>query len=483
MAHAVALLQQILPLRPPSHLQASRSPKTERLQAQALAARNPYFRGNPWYNPCPKSYIRDKLAVPFGFYIIMAAQFFSALADNALLIAAIAALREMQAPPEYEPLLKTFFTVSYVVLAAFVGAFADSMPKGRVMLISNAIKVIGCGMMFMGVHPLLAYAVVGLGAAAYSPAKYGILTEFLPHRLLVVANGWIEGLTVGAIILGVFIGGMLIRPDIANHLLAFDFPVFDTGIDTIGEMSIGIVGLLYAIAAIFNLYVPNTGVDHKPLKRNPVYLIHEFNHCLALLWRDRLGQISLAVTTLFWGAGATLQFIVIKWSDAALGLSLSKASMLQGVVAFGVAAGAVIAARYITLRKSLSVIPLGIAMGLIVLVMNFVRDIGVAIPLLIIIGGLSGYFVVPMNALLQHRGHILMGAGHSIAVQNFNENLSILVMTGIYYLMVKADLSIYVVLTVFGLSVSALMYLIRKRHIANQARYDDIQHLDDTRAH
>ena len=421
--------------------------------------------------------------MPFGFYIIMAAQFFSALADNALLIAAIAALREIQAPSEYEPLLKTFFTVSYVALAAFVGAFADSMPKGRVMFISNLIKVAGCGMMFFGAHPLLAYAVVGLGAAAYSPAKYGILTEYLPHRLLVVANGWIEGLTVGAIILGVVIGGTLIRPDIAQHLLAFDFPLIDTGIDTTGEMALSVVAGLYVIAAIFNIYVPQTDVDHKVLKRNPFYLIHEFHHCLALLWRDKLGQISLAVTTLFWGAGATLQFIVIKWSEVSLGLDLSKASLLQGVVAIGVAAGAIIAAKYITLRKSVRVIPLGIAMGLIVLVMNFVHSIWLAIPLLILIGGLSGFFVVPMNALLQHRGHILMGAGHSIAVQNFNENLSILIMTGIYYLLIKFDVSIYLVVTLFGLFVSGLMYLVRQKHIANQAERDDVQHLDDTPHH
>ncbi len=421
--------------------------------------------------------------MPFGFYIIMAAQFFSALADNALLIAAIAALRDMHAPSEYEPLLKTFFTVSYVLLAAFVGAFADSMPKWRVMFISNGIKIIGCSMMFFGSHPLLAYAVVGLGAAAYSPAKYGILTEYLPHRLLVVANGWIEGLTVGAIILGVVIGGTLIRPDVAHHLLAFDFPLIDTGIDTTGEMALSIVALLYVVASGFNLYVPDTGVDHKPLKKNPWYLVHEFNHCLKLLWRDKLGQISLAVTTLFWGAGATLQFIVIKWAEVALGLGLSKSSMLQGVVAIGVAAGAIIAAKFITLRKSVRVIPLGIAMGLIVLIMNFVSDMWLAVPLLILIGGLSGFFVVPMNALLQHRGHILMGAGHSIAVQNFNENISILIMTGLYYLMIKMDLSIYWVVTLFGLFVSGLMYLIRQRHLANQQVQDDVQHLDDSNHH
>jgi LPLT family lysophospholipid transporter-like MFS transporter len=418
--------------------------------------------------------------MPFGFYIIMAAQFFSALADNVLLIVAISLLRDMQAPSEYEPLLKTFFTVSYVVLAAFVGAFADSMPKWRVMFISNAIKIVGCAMMYWQVHPLLAYAVVGLGAAAYSPAKYGILTEYLPHRLLVVANGWIEGLTVSAIILGVVIGGLLIRPDIAEALLSLDLPLLNTGVDTVGEMAICFVAVFYVLASLFNLYIPDTGVDHRVLHKNPLYLLREFNHCLLLLWRDRLGQISLAVTTLFWGAGATLQFIVIKWSESALQLDLSKSSMLQGVVAVGVALGAVGAARMITLRKAVRVIPLGIAMGIIVMVMNFVHHTWLAIPLLILIGALSGFFVVPMNALLQHRGHILMGAGHSIAVQNFNENLSILAMTGVYYVMIRSEMSIYLVITLFGLFLSTSMFLVKLRHQANQRQHDDVIHLDDS---
>ncbi|HUX62685.1 lysophospholipid transporter LplT [Sulfuricella sp.] len=416
-----------------------------------------------------------------GFYIILSAQFFSALADNALLIVAIFALRDMHAPQEYEPLLKLFFTVSYVLLAAFVGAFADSMPKGRVMLISNGIKIIGCLMMFAGVHPLAAYAVVGLGAAAYSPAKYGILTELLPHRLLVVANGWVEGLTVMAIILGTVVGGLLVKPDIAQALLNLDFPMIDTGIDTIPEMSIGIIGSIYLIAAAFNLYIPDTGVDHRILKKNPLYLLHDFNHCLKLLWRDKLGQVSLAVTTLFWGAGATLQFIVLKWAEAALNMDLSKASMLQGVVAVGVAIGAVLAAKMVTMRKSVKVIPLGIAMGLIVLGMNFVHDLWIAVPLLVLIGALSGFFVVPMNALLQHRGHILMGAGHSIAVQNFNENLSILVMTGLYALLVYLNLSVYAIIALFGLFVSGMMYYLKKRHDKNQRQFDDVALLDDTR--
>jgi LPLT family lysophospholipid transporter-like MFS transporter len=417
--------------------------------------------------------------MPAGFYIIMAAQFFSALADNALLIAAIAILRDLHAPVEYEPLLKTFFTVSYVLLAAFVGAFADSMPKWRVMFISNGIKIFGCTLMFFDVHPLVAYAVVGLGAAAYSPAKYGILTEYLPHRLLVVANGWIEGLTVVAIILGVVLGGALIRPDVAQTLLSLDVPYIDTGINTPAEINLMIIGAIYLVATLFNLYIPDTGVDHKPLKKNPIYLLHEFNHCLKLLWRDKLGQISLAVTTLFWGAGATLQFIVLEWARAALNLDLSKASMLQGLVAVGVAIGAVLAARMISLRTSVRVIPLGIAMGVVVIGMILVRDLWLAAPLLVLVGILSGFFVVPMNALLQHRGHILMGAGHSIAVQNFNENLSILIMTFVYSLLVKAHFSIFTVIALFAVFVASTMWLVQRRHNHNQRQHDDVALLED----
>lgn len=434
--------------------------------------------------------------MPLGFYIIMVAQFFSALADNALLIAAIALLRDMQSPQEYEPLLKLFFTVSYVALAAFVGAFADSMPKWRVMLISNAVKIVGCSMMFLGIHPLLAYAVVGLGAAAYSPAKYGILTEYLPHRLLVVANGWVEGLTVGAIIIGTVVGGALIRPGVLNTLSAFA-PSF---VDSAFEMSVLVIGALYLVAAIFNLYVPDTGVDHKPLKNNPLYLIHDFNHSLKLLWRDKLGQISLAVTTLFWGAGATLQFIVIKWAEQGLALDLSRASMLQGIVAIGVALGAVAAAKFITLRRSPRVIPLGIAMGIGMLVMVVVPSVpqisvgsvslfGWQVPLelrmlsvvllMVLVGGLAGFFVVPMNALLQHRGHILMGAGHSIAVQNFNENLSILVMTGLYALLIRWGLSINTLIILFGLFVAGTMFFVKRRHEANQREHDSVMLLED----
>jgi MFS family permease len=408
--------------------------------------------------------------MPIGFYIIMAAQFFSALADNALLIIGIALLRDMAAPPEYEPLLKLFFTLSYVLLAAFVGAFADSMPKWRVMLISNTIKIGGCLMLFVGSHPLLGYAVIGLGAAAYSPAKYGILTEYLPHRLLVVANGWIEGLTVAAIILGIALGGLVIHEDTVAWFGTTPLALMGSGL----MPAIALVGMLYLVAALFNLYIPDTGVDHKPLRNDPLYLIHDFKHCLLLLWRDKLGQISLAVTTLFWGAGATLQFILIKWAEHSLGFDLSGASMLQGVVAIGIAAGSVMAARMVCLQDSVKVIPLGILMGFATVTMVFIESTVPAIILMLVVGMLAGFFVVPMNALLQHRGHILMGAGHSIAVQNFNENLSILVMTGLYALLIMLDWSVNAVITAFGVFVAATMYFILRCHARNQREFDSV---------
>ena len=421
-----------------------------------------------------------------GFYIIMAAQFFSALADNALLIAAIAMLRDIHSPAQYEPLLKLFFTVSYVALAAFVGAFADSMAKGRVMLISNTIKIAGCFLLLVATVPmldilgipiyyyvLLSYAIVGLGAAAYSPAKYGILTEYLPHDKLVIANGWIEGLTVAAIILGTVLGGVLINPTVSGVLLTIDLPGLDTPIDTPAEVAMLVISLLYLVAAIFNLYIPDTGVDHKPLHKNPMYLMHEFWHCVRLLWRDKLGQISLAVTTLFWGAGATLQFIVLKWADRALGLPLDKATILQGVVALGIALGAVIAAKAVSLDKSVKVLPVGIAMGVVVMGMIFVTDLPVALLMMVAVGAMAGFFVVPMNALLQHRGHILMGAGHSIAVQNFNENTSILLMLGFYALLVYLDLSIFAVIVLFGVFVSLAMLLVGFWHRRNMRQHGE----------
>jgi len=396
-----------------------------------------------------------------GFYVIMAAQFFSSLADNALLVAAIALLMQADSPAWLTPYLKFFFVISYVVLAPYVGAFADRLPKGRVMLVSNSIKIVGCALMLFEVNPLAAYALVGLGAAAYSPAKYGILTEYLPPTKLVAANGWIEGLTVGSIILGTVLGGVLINARVSGTLLAFDVPGIDTGIDSAAEAAILVIMFVYAVAAFFNLYIPRTGAPLKPLPAHPVATLKDFMQCCRLLWTDRLGQISLAVTTLFWGAGATLQFIVIEWSRETLGYNLSQASILQGVCAFGIAAGAVVASLLVRLDRAVSVIPLGIAMGLFVILMNVAHSVWLAVPVIVVIGLLAGFFVVPMNALLQHRGHNLMGAGRSIAVQNFNENTSILLMIATYSLLIALGLSIYWVIALFGLFVAGTMTVVK----------------------
>jgi MFS family permease len=372
-----------------------------------------------------------------GFYTILAAQFISALADNALLFAAIALLAQLSAPDWHQPLLQTFFVIAYIVLAPFVGAFADALPKGRVMFISNAIKFLGCLAMFFGIPPLYAYGIVGIGAAAYSPAKYGILTEYLPPRLLVKANGWMEGSTVAAIIIGAIVGGQLATID----------PRF----------AVAVITGLYLFAAGFNLYIPRVPIDHRMLKKNPLFMLHDFWHSFAALWRDPQGQVSLAVTTLFWGAGATLRLVVIAWAATALGFGLEHATQLTAMVALGIAVGSVYAARYVKLEDSIKVLPAGIFMGLLVISMSLVSDWRIASLILFAIGAVSGYFVVPLNALLQHRGHILIGAGHSIAVQNFNENIGILLLSGVYTLMVKYELPINIIVVIFGAFVSLTM--------------------------
>jgi len=402
-----------------------------------------------------------------GFFTIMSAQFFSSLADNALFVAAVQLLRGSGAPDWQQAALVPMFALFYVLLAPFVGAFADAMPKGKVMLISNSIKVVGCLMMLFGTHPLMAYAIVGLGAAAYSPAKYGILTELLPASQLVKANGWIEGLTISSIILGVLLGGQLIGPVVAGKLLALDIPFFDMGIDTPPEAAISVLILVYLLAAWFNTRIPLTGVPMRPMPTRIVSLLPDFWHCNLRLWRDRLGQISLATTTLFWGVSGNLRYIVLAWAAAALGYSVTQASALVGVVAIGTAVGAVAASVRMRLDQATLVMPLGIAMGLLILLLNVIDNVWLAAPFLVLLGGLGGFLVVPMNALLQHRGHNLMGAGRSIAVQNFNEQACILGLGGFYSLSTGLGLSAFGAISIFGVMVAGLMWVIKRRHARN----------------
>ncbi len=413
-----------------------------------------------------------------GFSTIMAAQFFSSLADQALLVAAIELLRMDKAPAWQVPALAPMFALFYVVLAPFVGAIADAVPKGRVMFMSNLVKVAGCLMMLFGGHPLFAYAIVGLGAAAYSPAKYGILTELLPPSQLVKGNGWIEGLTVGSIILGILLGGQLVGPKLAPILLGIDFPFFETGIDTPPEAAITVIVFLYVLAALFNLKIPRTSAPLQPLRGGVRDLVRDFSHCNARLWGDKLGQITLATTTLLWGIFSNLRVIVFTWAAAALGYGTTQASNLAGVVVIGSVIGAVTASMTMKLDRAVSVLPLGIGVGILMIGLNVLTNVWLAAPFLIIMGALCGFLIVPMNALLQHRGHNLMGAGRSIAVQNFNEQACILGTGAFYAGMTRFGLSAFVVITIFGLTVAGVMELIRRWHLRNLSVHgDEVQRL------
>jgi len=396
-----------------------------------------------------------------AFYTILLAQFLSALADNALLFAAIGLLLFFSAPEWFSPLLQTVFVVAYILLAPLVGPFADALPKGRVMLIANTIKFAGCLIMLAGLHPLLAYAIVGVGAAMYSPAKYGILTELLPPEKLIVANSWMEGTTVAAIVLGAIVGGALINPQLAEGILV------NIGLDSrliAPKFAIAAITSLYLGAAIVNLFIPHLPIDHKLPSRLPLFILHDFWHSFKLLWRDPLGQVSLAVTTLFWGVGATLRLLIIAWAALNLKYGLDQATQLTAATAFGIAIGSVLAGKFVSLQRAVSVLPAGILLGFVPIALIWVESLLPAVLLLTLAGVLVGYFVVPMNALLQHRGHLLMGAGHSIAQQNFNENISILLMTGAYALMVRADWHIHTIIWVFGLFISSVMSAIWLRH-------------------
>jgi len=396
-----------------------------------------------------------------GFYTILLAQFLSALADNALLFAAIGLLQFSAAPEWHSPLLQTVFVIAYIVLAPLVGPFADALPKGRVMLIANAVKFAGCLVMLAGLHPLIAYAVVGVGAAMYSPAKYGILTELLPPSRLVIANSWMEGTTVAAIVLGAIIGGALINPLLATTILQ------NLGVDGLviaPKFAIIAITSLYLGAAFVNLFIPRLPIDHKLPSTSPLFILHDFWHSFVLLWRDPLGQVSLAVTTLFWGVGATLRLLIIAWAALNLKYELDQATQLTAATAFGIAIGSILAGKFVRLERAISVLPTGIMLGFVPIALIWVESLFPAMLLLLLAGALAGYFVVPMNALLQHRGHLLMGAGHSIAQQNFNENISILLLSAAYALMMRADWHIYSIIWAFGLFISSVMTLIWLRH-------------------
>ena len=400
--------------------------------------------------------------------MLLAAQFTSALADNALLIVTIALLQERRVPGWWAPLLKVGFTVSYVVLAPIVGPLADAFPKARLMAWMNALKVFGVLGLLVNIHPVLAFAIVGLGAAAYAPAKYGLVTELVRADHLVAANGWLEASVVCAALLGTAIGGLLVsswliesRLARAGYRLLHECTLFDGG----GSLSLSLLAVLsvYGLASVLNMRVRDSGARYAPGAIHPLHLARDFWRANLTLWHDRDGGLSLAVTTLFWGVGATLQFAVLRWASDRLGLSLDGAAYLQGAVAVGVVAGAAIAGRWVPLSRARRMLWAGVLLGLVMPLLASTTQLAMAVPLLAAVGLVSGLLVVPLNALLQYRGCRLLSAGRSIAVQGFSENASVLAMLAGYALFIALDMPIVHLLWGMGLMVAAAMGLLIRR--------------------
>jgi MFS transporter, LPLT family, lysophospholipid transporter len=386
--------------------------------------------------------------------VLIAAQFCSALADNALLIVCIALLAERGLPGWWAPLLKFSFTLAYVVLAPVVGALADAWPKGRLMMAMNALKVLGLLVLLAGLNPLLALIIVGVGAAAYAPAKYGLLTELLPPERLVEANAWIEVTTVCAVVFGTALGGVLVSPWLAQALQGL-LPAVATSSGS--AQALWLLLLLYGAAAVLNLGIPDSGARYASQGHHVRELWRGFWQAQRRLWQDDAGALSMAVTTLFWGAASVLQFAVLRWAADVLGMTLEQGAYLQTTVAFGIVAGAAWAGRRVSLAHAPRLLPLGMLLGAVVPLAAQAGNAWLALPALLLVGFLGGALVVPMNALLQHRGHVLLTAGRSIAVQNFNENASVLVMLAVYAGLLALGLPVRSLMVMLGLLVALSM--------------------------
>ena len=403
--------------------------------------------------------------MPKGFFFLISAQFASGLADNALLILGIAFLSEQGYAGWWAPLLKFSFTLSYVFLAPLMGPLADAIDKAKLMAYMNALKLVGVGFVLTSFHPMLAFAIVGMAASAYAPAKYGLVTETVPAEDLVRANGWLEVTVVMSVILGTACGGLLLASNALPTMQAFNlYLTTNLDIPVTTELAGAFVSLIviYALAAALNLGIPNLNIRYPQHSMNPMALLKNFWQSNRLLWTDSVGKISLAVTTLFWGIGAVVQFAVLLWANEALGMPLESASLLQGLVAFGVIFGAGMAGRWVALHHAYRVLPLGIWLGISLPALVFSTSLWVAIPLMLLTGFAGGMLMVPMNALLQNRGYQLLTAGRSIAVQGFNENASVMVMLGIYSALLALEMPLKWVMIFMGsIMLLGILYLMR----------------------
>ena len=403
--------------------------------------------------------------MPKGFFYLISAQFASGLADNALLILGIAFLHEQGYPGWWAPLLKFSFTLSYVFLAPLMGPLADAFSKAKLMACMNALKVVGVAFIFTSFHPMLAFAIAGMAASAYAPAKYGLVTETVPAEQLVKANGWLEVTVVMAVILGTACGGLLVASKSFVWMSTLNLSFIELlGLSLETQYAGPLLSLIviYSIAGLLNFGIPSVNIRYVQQSMKPVALFKNFIQSNRILWQDPVGKLSLAVTTLFWGIGAVVQFAVLLWAKEALNMPLEQASLLQAVVAFGVIFGAGMAGHYVALQNAYKVLPLGLWLGLSLPALAFSTSLWIAIPLMLITGFAGGMLMVPMNALLQNRGYTLLTAGRSIAVQGFNENASVMVMLGVYSGLLALELPLQWVMVIMGSVMTlGMIYLMR----------------------
>lgn len=405
--------------------------------------------------------------MPDAFYRLVLVQFISTLADNAFLIVAIARVMELDGPSWLIPVLKISFTLFYVVLAPFVGPLADAFPKGRVILFANTIKAFSLALLLLGASPIVAIGLAGLGASISAPARYGLVTEWLPARYLVRANGYLEGGTVTAVILGTVLGGVLVSPVTTQWHPVIVHPLYAA---PASDLTLGMLILLAmnTVAAMLSHTLADSGVRYATQPIHIGALMARFARENGLLWRDPLGGLSMAVTTLLWGVGATLQLIVLRWAHDALHMELAQAAYLQGVTALGIISGAVLASRRVSLAQAPRLLPIGMVLGTLIPLLLLIDGVWAAAGLLMLVGLLAGFFVVPMNALLQHQGCTRLTAGRSIAVQGFNENLGMLLMLGAYAGAIAIGCPLPVLIAAFATLVTGAMLLIwiTQRHTA-----------------
>ena len=403
--------------------------------------------------------------MPKGFFYLISAQFASGLADNALLILGIAFLSEQGYPGWWAPLLKFSFTLSYVFLAPLMGPLADAFSKAKLMACMNALKVVGVAFIFTSFHPVLAFAIAGMAASAYAPAKYGLVTETVPADQLVKANGWLEVTVVMSVILGTACGGLLVASKSFVWMSTLNLSFIELlGLSLETQYAGPLLSLIviYSIAGLLNFGIPSINIRYVQQSMKPIALFKNFIQSNRILWQDPVGKLSLAVTTLFWGIGAVVQFAVLLWAKEALDMPLEQASLLQAVVAFGVIFGAGMAGHYVALQNAYKVLPLGLWLGLSLPALAFSTSLWIAIPLMLITGFAGGMLMVPMNAVLQNRGYILLTAGRSIAVQGFNENASVMVMLGVYSGLLALELPLQWVMVIMGSVMTlGMVYLMR----------------------